>query len=62
VKNLIVSRKSHQIYSVLEVGQKDGMISMDKYLIALFKKGMITKEVLVNYVRDKEAVEILLDN
>lgn len=38
VRNLIISAKTHQLYSVLEIGQKSGMILMDKYLIALFKK------------------------
>ncbi len=62
VKNLIISGKNHQLYSVLEVGQKDGMISMDKYLLALYKKEIISKDVLMSYVRDKEWLQVLLDN
>jgi hypothetical protein len=30
------------------------MILMDKYLIALYKKQIISKETLMSYVRDKE--------
>ncbi|MCD5380359.1 PilT/PilU family type 4a pilus ATPase, partial [Candidatus Gracilibacteria bacterium] len=60
-KSLIISGKTHQLYSVLEIGQKQGMILMDKYLLALFKKKMISKDTLMSYIRDKEGVEMLLD-
>ncbi len=62
VRNLIISGKNHQLYSVLEVGQKEWMISMDRYLIALYKKEIISKEVLMSYVRDKEWVAVMLDS
>ncbi len=61
VKNLIISWKTHQLYSVLEVGQKQWMILMDKYLLALYKKDIISKETLISYVRDKEWIEMMLD-
>ncbi len=60
-KSLIISGKTHQLYSVLEIGQKQWMILMDKYLLALFKKKMISKDTLMSYIRDKESVEMLLD-
>ncbi|MDD3646063.1 MAG: type IV pilus twitching motility protein PilT [Candidatus Gracilibacteria bacterium] len=60
VKNLIIGGKTHQLYSVLEVGQKEGMILMDKYLIALYKKGIISRESLISYSRDKDGVEMLI--
>ena len=59
VRNLIISAKSHQLYSVIEIGQKQWMVLMDNYLIALYKKWFISKETLLSYVRDKENVEIL---
>ena len=59
VRNLIISWKTHQLYSVIEIGQKQGMILMDNYLIALYKKWIIDKETLEAYVRDSENVEIL---
>ena len=37
-RNLIISWKTHQLYSVLEVWKAEWMILMDKYLIALFKE------------------------
>lgn len=60
VRNLIITGKTHQLYSVLEVGQKNGMILMDKYLIALFKKGFISKETLLSFARDKDNIDMLL--
>lgn len=60
VRNLIITWKTHQLYSVIEVGQKQWMILMDNYLIALFKKWLITEEVLLSFVRDKENIWILM--
>ncbi|MDD2870992.1 MAG: PilT/PilU family type 4a pilus ATPase [Candidatus Gracilibacteria bacterium] len=60
VKNLIIQGKTHQLYSVLEVGQKQGMILMDKYLLALYTKGYISKDTMMSYVRDKEGMEMML--
>jgi len=60
VKNLIISAKTHQLYNVLEVSQKEGMILMDKYLVALYKKGLISKDSLISFSRDKEWVEMLI--
>lgn len=60
VRNLIITGKSHQLYSVIEVSSKNGMILMDKYLIFLFKKWIISRETLFSYVRDKEWAEMLI--
>jgi twitching motility protein PilT len=38
VRNLIITGKTHQLYSVIEVSSKHGMILMDKYLMLLYKK------------------------
>ncbi|MDD3794014.1 MAG: type IV pilus twitching motility protein PilT [Candidatus Gracilibacteria bacterium] len=61
VRNLIITGKTHQLYSVLEVGKNKGMILMDKYLLALHAKNIITKETLLSYVRDKESISMMLD-
>lgn len=60
VRNLIITAKTHQLYSVLEVGQQSGMILMDKYLVALYKKQLISKETLMSFVRDKDNVEMMI--
>jgi len=61
IKNLIIAWKTHQLYSVLEVWQKQWMILMDKYLLALYKKEIISKETLMSYIRDKESIEMLIN-
>ena len=60
-RNLIISGKTHQLYSVLEIGQKDWMVLMDKYLIALYNKEIISKDTLFSYIRDKESAKMLID-
>lgn len=44
VRNLIREGKNHQIPSAMQVGQKDGMQTMDMALIELANKGLITRE------------------
>jgi len=61
VKNLIITWKTHQLYSVLEVSAKHWMILMDKYLIFLFKKWVISRDTLFSYTRDKEWTEMLIN-
>ena len=60
-KNLIISWKTHQLYSVLEIWKKDWMILMDKYLTALYQKNIISKDTLLSYIRDKENIEMLIN-
>lgn len=59
VRNLIITWNTHQLYSVIEIWQKQWMVLMDNYLLALYKKWIITKEVLLSFVRDKENIELL---
>jgi len=61
VRNLIITWKTHQLYSVLEVSKNKWMILMDKYLLALFNKKIISKDTLMSYVRDKESISMMLD-
>jgi twitching motility protein PilT len=44
VRNLIREGKVHQIPSAMQVGQKDGMQTMDMSLIDLVNRGAITRE------------------
>jgi twitching motility protein PilT len=44
VRNLIREGKNHQIPSAMQVGQKDGMQTMDMSLIDLVNKGLVTRE------------------
>ncbi len=42
IKNLIREGKTHQIYSAIQAGAKDGMIAMDQSLAQLVKNGRVT--------------------
>lgn len=61
VRNLIITWKTHQLYSVIEVSSKNWMILMDKYLIFLYKKWIISRETLFSYARDKDWIEMLIN-
>lgn len=59
VRNLILTGNTHQLYSVIEISKKQGMILLDHYLEALYNKGIISKEVFASHVRDRENIKIL---
>lgn len=44
VANLIRDNKIHQLKTVIETGQRDGMTTMDNSIVSLFRAGRITKE------------------
>lgn len=61
IKNLIITWRTNQIYWVIEVSKTEWMILMDKYLLALYAKKIISKESLMSYVRDKEWIWMMID-
>ncbi|SUY47351.1 twitching motility protein [Clostridium putrefaciens] len=60
VQNMIREGKTHQIESSIQTGSKYGMKSMDMALAELYKKGIITNEVALNYCIDKELLTRML--
>ena len=52
VSNLIREGKTHQVYSIMETNTKDGMITMDRSIKALYLDGMIRYEDALVHVRD----------
>jgi len=56
IRSIIIQGMTHQIYSMIELGGSEGMILMDKYLEMLYNKGMISREVYISRVRDKDLV------
>lgn len=44
IRNLIRENKTHQIYSAIQTGAQYGMVTMDKSLEDLYKKGLISSE------------------
>lgn len=57
IRNLIREGKSHQIQSSIQTGANLGMESMDKSLVNLYNKGLITKDNLMKFCIDIEMVK-----
>ena len=60
VENLIRENKSYQIGNVIETGSNEGMISMDKSLADLAKRGLISSEIAASYSSDQKNFETLM--
>ncbi|MDD4278960.1 MAG: ATPase, T2SS/T4P/T4SS family, partial [Candidatus Sumerlaeales bacterium] len=45
VANLIRERKTNRIISTMQTSAKQGMVTMDDYLVMLYKQGIITGEI-----------------
>ena len=60
VKSLIIEWHTHQLYSVLEVSDKKGMVLMDKYLAALYRKSIISEKTMYSYARDVDIIKTLI--
>ena len=54
VRNLIRESKTHQIDNVIQTSSQDGMVSMDGYILRLFKNGDITADVAIYNAVDPE--------
>lgn len=60
VKSMIRDNKTHQINNVIAAGAADGMISMNQSVLGLYKQGIITKEVALEYCDNPEQLQRLL--
>ena len=54
IRNMIRDSKIPQIEGIINSSSKEDMISMDASLLALFKKGQITKETALTYATNPE--------
>lgn len=61
LRSMIRDGKTHQIQNVLQTGQQFGMTTMDGSLLELYNKGTISKENLMDYAIDKEAIKKLMN-
>ncbi|MCX7011652.1 MAG: type IV pilus twitching motility protein PilT [Candidatus Sumerlaeota bacterium] len=61
VANLIREKKTNRILSTIQTSAKQGMITMDDYLINLYRKGIITGEMCLEraYSRDEMQTKML---
>ncbi len=60
VENLIRENKTHQIDSVIETNLKEGMISLDRSLSDLVRKGLISVNDALTYSKNRQYLEMLI--
>lgn len=60
IRNLIREGKIAQIYSVIQTGGKLGMQTMDQAIAKLYKKGLIDRDVAMEFAHDPDVLEKLL--
>lgn len=53
IKNLIREGKTYQIQSVIQTSSKYGMITMDRYISELYKRGLISREEVLRNCTEK---------
>ncbi len=49
IKNMIRESKTHQIDTVMTASANEGMITMDAYLMGMYKQGLISKQNLITF-------------
>ena len=57
IRNMIRDNKNHQITNAMLAGGDNGMVTMDRYLQGLYEQKRITKETLLDYCDNPEAVQ-----
>ncbi|OPZ20260.1 MAG: Twitching mobility protein [candidate division BRC1 bacterium ADurb.BinA364] len=61
IRNLIREGSTHQMQSMIEAGKAYGMITMDRAIADLFRKGQITRETaLINAKKPEELKRFLI--
>lgn len=57
IRNLIREGKVHQIQSSIQMGGRQGMVTMDSFILDLYKKSIISKEDALLYSVDYESMK-----
>jgi twitching motility protein PilT len=60
IENLIRENKSYQIDNVIETGADQGMVTMDKSLVELVKRGLVSVDSATAYAKDAKNFQMLL--
>lgn len=60
IENLIRENKNHQLDSVIETSLKEGMISLDRALADLVRKGLISIDDAFTYAKNRDYLQMLL--
>ncbi len=60
VANLIRERKTNRLTSIIQTSAKQGMITLDDYLVMLYRKNLITGEVCLERAQSYESMRTML--
>ena len=60
VRTLVREEKAHQMYSLIQTGHKDGMVTMNQSLYTLYTKRMISFEDAVGHASDPEELKRMI--
>ena len=61
VANLIREKRTNEIDTLIEIGSKDGMIDLDRYIAQLVRDGIVARDVAYSYVRRRGLFDRLLN-
>ena len=61
IRALIRDQKEHQIYSLIQAGQKYGMQTMNQALYSLYMRKLITLETAFDYSPNIEELERMIE-
>ncbi len=53
---------THQIYSMMQIGKEDGMLTLDTSLAELFKSGLISEQDMLLRARDPQLIANLIES
>ncbi|MEG1501410.1 MAG: type IV pili twitching motility protein PilT, partial [Clostridiales bacterium] len=56
IRSMIRESKVHQIDSMIYSSSKEGMITMDSYILSLYQKGIISKATAIDYSTNSEQI------
>jgi len=57
IRNMIRENKNHQINNAISAGGAAGMITMNQYLLELYRQNVISKQTLFDYCDNRESIE-----
>ena len=60
ITNCIKEGNTHQIYSMMQIGKSDGMVTLDASLVELYKQGLISEQDMLLRARDPELIANLV--
>ncbi len=60
ITNCIKEGNTHQIYSMMQIGKADGMVTLDSSLAELYKQGFITENDMLLRAHDPELIANLI--